>query len=106
MTREDLRGLVEGASRAELPALVGALASAQAEALARLASPPGQVGPVAELVPLTEEWAEAHGYRFETARKLARAGKLACAVAAPSRGKEKRRRWLVPAAILPAAEAP
>jgi hypothetical protein len=99
ISREDLRAAVAEASREDLPALVGALAVAQAEALARLVVPAIPAPPAVELVPLTEEWASAHGYRFETAQKLARAGELAGAVAAASRGKGRRCRWLVPATL-------
>ena len=105
ISREDLEAAVAEASREELPALVGALAMAQAEALARLAAPVVKAEPEPELVSLTEEWARAHGYELETAQKLARTGRLAGAMPAPSRGKGRRRRWLVPAAILPPAEA-
>ena len=98
-----LRALVLEAPRDELPAIVGQLAALQAEALARLASAAMPTAS-AELVALTPEWAEARGYRFETAQKLARSGRLAGAVPAPSSGKGRRRRWLVPV-TLRAAEA-
>ncbi len=39
MTREDLRGLVEGAARETLPDLIGDLEAAKARALVRLMSP-------------------------------------------------------------------
>jgi hypothetical protein len=104
ITREELEAAVAGTSREDLPALVGALASAQAEALARLAAPASTFAPAIALVPLTEAWARGHGWRLETARKLARTGRLAGAVAAPSAGRGRRRRWLVPA-TLRAAEA-
>ena len=99
MNREEIIGLVAQASREELPSLAGAFAEAQAEVLARLAAPaptPQASGP---LVALTAEWAAAHGYRFETAQKLARSGRLDGAVPAPSSGKGHRRRWLVPATL-------
>jgi excisionase family DNA binding protein len=49
LTLEDLRSLVAQAPREELPAIVGALAAAQAEALARLAAPlPAPVAPVGD----------------------------------------------------------
>lgn len=102
MTREDLEAAVARASREELPSLVGALAAAQAVALSRLAAPQQSASPAAELVPLTEEWATANGLRFETAAKLARVGRLPGARPAPSSGKGKRRRWLVPSSIRPA----
>jgi hypothetical protein len=82
-----------------LPELVEELAAALGVALARLArlaapQPPASAAP---LVPLDEAWARQHGYRVETARKLARAGRLPGASPAPSSGKGRRRRWLVPA---------
>jgi len=105
INRAELEAAVAQTSREDLPALVGALAAAQAEALARLATPAAAAPPSAsELVPLTEGWARAHGYELETARKLACTGQLAGARPAPSRGKGRRRRWLVPA-TLRAAEA-
>lgn len=98
MTREGLRDLVVQTSREDLPSLVGALAEAQAEALSRIAAPPATpAGP--ELVPLTEAWAAANGWRFETAQKLARSRRLEGAMPAPSSGKGRRRRWLVPATL-------
>jgi hypothetical protein len=106
ISREDLEAAVAGTSREDLPDLVGALAFAQAEALARLATPAPTPPPTtSELVPLTEAWARAHGYELDTARKLACTGRLAGAMPAPSRGKGRRRRWLVPGAILRPAEA-
>jgi hypothetical protein len=99
VTREDLCGLVVQTSREELPSLVGALAEAQAEAIARLAAPAPTVTEARQLVALTEEWAEAHGFRLETAKKLARSGRLRGAQPAPSRGKGRKRRWLVPATL-------
>ena len=100
----DLRALVAEASREELPALVGQLAAAQAEALVRLSTPPPAPAAALDVVPLTAEWATVHGLQFETAQKLARTGRLRGATPAPSRGKGSRRRWLVPA-TLTAAEA-
>jgi len=98
MTRDELHAAVAAAAIEALPQLIGDLASAQASALARLASPPRPPASL-NLVPLSEEWAGAHGYRFETAQKLARAGRLRGAEPAPSSGKGRRRRWLVPATL-------
>lgn len=97
--REDLRALVAGAAAEDLPGLVGELARAQAEALARIAAPSRNVEGRVPLVALTPEWAEANGYKFETAQKLARTGRLKGASPAPSSGKGCRRRWLVPATL-------
>lgn len=63
MTREDLRGLVEGAPPEDLPELVGALAAAQARALARLTSP-------AAVRPVTGSDAEGNVSVEEAARRL------------------------------------
>ena len=101
---DELSRVIAAAAREELPALVGALAQAQAEAIARLAAPAPAVTDARELVALTEEWAKAHGFQLRTARELARTGRLKGAVPAPSTGKGRRRRWLVPV-TLRAAEA-
>ena len=106
MTRENLRELVTATPREQLVELVGALASAQAQALARLSAPAETPESETALVPLTEEWARAHGYRLETAQKLARAGRLQGAVPAPSSGKGCRRRWLVPVTMRGAEARP
>lgn len=97
--RDDLQALVQATPVDALPQLVGDLATAQAAALARVVAlhpkepePPG-------LVPLTEEWAASHGWQLETAMKLARSGRIRGAEPAPSRGRGRRRRWLVPATL-------
>jgi hypothetical protein len=102
MTREDLRGLVEETPREALPDLIGDLEAAKARALALLTVPPAverQAASPRGLVLLTAEWASAHGTKVGTALKAARAGRLPGAVPAPSRGRGKRRRWLVPATM-------
>ena len=102
MTLDDLRTIVESAAPSELPDVLGALEAAKARAWARLTTPPAAATAHVELVALTEEWAAARGYQFETAQKLARSGRLKGAVPAPSRGKGSRRRWLVPVSLGPA----
>jgi hypothetical protein len=93
----DLRALAVETPTEHLPELVVALATAQALALARIAAPATKaVLSEPRLEPLTKAWATAHGFRLETAQKLARAGRLEGARPAPSAGKGKRRRWLVP----------
>jgi hypothetical protein len=60
----------------------------------RETSPVCALPPVEDLVPLPQA-ATACGLKVATLAKLARAGRLAGAVPAPSRGKGSRRRWLV-----------
>jgi hypothetical protein len=80
----------------QIPNMLGDLAAAEAILRLRLtefqrpgASPNG-------LVPLNKDWAHRHGLELDTARRLARRGRLNGAVAAPSAGRGKRHRWLVP----------
>jgi hypothetical protein len=105
MTREDLHDLVTSTPREQLVKLAEALAGAHAEVIARLSAPVQTSAQETSLVPLTKEWARAHGYQLETARKLARTGRLEGAVPAPSSGRGRRRRWLVPATLRGGAEA-
>lgn len=99
MRAEDLVDLVARARPDELPRLIGELETAKATAFARLASPAARGAGDVPLVALTPQWAEANGYRYETAQKLARTGRLEGAVPAPSSGRGRRRRWLVPATL-------
>jgi hypothetical protein len=92
---------VSAIPRQDLPELLGEVAALEARIRLRLAEAPSPVPRSdARLVPLTEAWARAHGYRLETAAKLARAGRLAGARPAPTGGKGRRRRWLVPAELV------
>jgi len=93
----DLASLVAAAEPEELPRLIGQLAEAQAAAMARLtaeAAQPKAAAPSSGLMTLRQAAAQC-GMRVETLASLARRGLLQGAVEAPTRGRGKRRRWLI-----------
>lgn len=79
MTREDLRGLVEGAPPEALPDLIGDLEAAKARALARLTAPapsfPASDADDARALSMREVAARL-GVSLYTARELGRRGEL------------------------------